>query len=136
MTITKNIIIDLLPAYLSGDASDDTKRLVEEYLRTDPSIAQTLREASEPPVPRDAHPPIPTDVQLASLMRTRSLIRIRSWVMAFAIFFTLVPFSFLHKAGTTYWLFLESPTSAGVYFFLGLSCWIAYAVLRHRSRDL
>jgi anti-sigma factor RsiW len=39
MKISRNIIRDLLPAYLEGEASADTVALVEEFLRGDPELA-------------------------------------------------------------------------------------------------
>lgn len=38
MTVTRDVIYDLLPTYFSGDASADTRRLVEEFLATDPEL--------------------------------------------------------------------------------------------------
>ena len=37
MKITQNVVMDLLPVYLSGEASPDTKDLIEEFLRQDPA---------------------------------------------------------------------------------------------------
>jgi hypothetical protein len=38
MTITRDVIYDLLPSYFAGDVSDDTRRLVDEFLATDPEF--------------------------------------------------------------------------------------------------
>lgn len=38
--ITRDIIQDLLPIYLAGEASKDTAALVEQYLKTDPELAK------------------------------------------------------------------------------------------------
>jgi anti-sigma factor RsiW len=40
MEIARNTILDLLPLYLSGEASPETQALVEEYLETDPELAE------------------------------------------------------------------------------------------------
>ena len=40
MTITRDVIYDLLPSYFAGDASDDTRALVEAYFETDPEFAR------------------------------------------------------------------------------------------------
>ena len=42
MNVTRNVIDDLLPAYLSGEASPDTVALVDEFLRQDPELARTV----------------------------------------------------------------------------------------------
>ena len=40
MKVTRDVIYDLLPAYFAGDASDDTRALVEAYFETDPEFAR------------------------------------------------------------------------------------------------
>ena len=36
MNITRHVVADLLPAYLSGEASADTKALIDELAARDP----------------------------------------------------------------------------------------------------
>ena len=38
MTVTRNVIYDLLPAYFAGEVSADTRTLVDEFLETDPEL--------------------------------------------------------------------------------------------------
>jgi len=40
MTITRDVIYDLLPAYFAGEVSADTRTLIEEFLATDPEFAR------------------------------------------------------------------------------------------------
>ena len=40
MKVTRDVIYDLLPSYFAGDASDDTRALVEAYFATDPEFAR------------------------------------------------------------------------------------------------
>src|SRR6185295_5930612 len=40
MKVTRDVIYDLLPSYFAGDASDDTRALVEAYFETDPEFAR------------------------------------------------------------------------------------------------
>jgi hypothetical protein len=56
--------------------------------------------------------------------------------MGFAIFFSLVPFSFVSTGGRTWWLLRDAPGSAGVYAAVGIVLWLVYAVERSRSRSL
>jgi hypothetical protein len=54
--ITQNIILDLLPLYLSGEASADSAALVEKYLEANPELAKSIKQGkqiglSEVPVP-------------------------------------------------------------------------------------
>ena len=40
MTVTRDVILDLLPLYFAGQVSADTKTLVDEFLQTDPDFAR------------------------------------------------------------------------------------------------
>jgi hypothetical protein len=62
MAVTQNVILDLLPLYLSEEASPDTRVLVQEHLDNDPNLAQLaaewknrLPEPPPAPVNPDAH---------------------------------------------------------------------------------
>jgi hypothetical protein len=81
-------------------------------------------------------PPAARLDEMESLRRARRLVRARSWVLGFAIFFSLAPCSVANFAGQTHWLFLESPKAALGYGAIGVVFWIAYFVVRHRSRTL
>jgi hypothetical protein len=56
MDITRDIVLDLLPLYIAGEVSDDTKIIVERFLETDPSLASMVEQATgigfnEVPIP-------------------------------------------------------------------------------------
>ena len=40
MKVTREVIYDLLPSYFAGDASNDTRALIEAYFETDPEFAR------------------------------------------------------------------------------------------------
>ena len=40
MRVTRDVIYDLLPAYFAGEASVDTRALVEDFLATDPELGR------------------------------------------------------------------------------------------------
>ena len=44
MNITREVVTDLLPIYFAGEASGDTKVLVEDYFRQDPDFERIGRE--------------------------------------------------------------------------------------------
>ena len=51
MKLEREVIIDLLPAYFSGEASAATRMLVEDYFREDPEFEACpsgRRRAGEP----------------------------------------------------------------------------------------
>ena len=89
MKITRDIVKDLLAVYLAGDASGDTRALVEDWLRTDQELAAQLAQARRIDLPIVAAPP-PT-AEKRSLDRTRRYLRGRSVVLAMAIYFSILP---------------------------------------------
>jgi hypothetical protein len=52
MEITRSVILDLLPLYQSGEASADTRAIVEEYLRRDPTLQRLIEPPAVEPQPR------------------------------------------------------------------------------------
>ena len=135
MNITKNIINDLVPLYLANECSADTRALIDDFFRQNPKEAAEIRRIMSAPVPGAVPAPARLD-EMAALLKARGLVNRRSWLMAFAIFFSLTPFSFLHTGERTYWFFKEAPQAALVYGALGAILWIAYAVIRNRSQIL
>jgi hypothetical protein len=47
MTVTRDVIYDLLPAYFAGDVSADTRALVDEFCATDPEFGRMMRRFRE-----------------------------------------------------------------------------------------
>lgn len=135
MNITKNIIADLFPLYLEKECSPETHALVEEYLQRNPQDADELRRVASTSLPGRA--PSAKDLdETRSLREARRVVRRRSWVLGFAIFFSLAPFSIVYTGEKTYWLLRDAPGTALVYGALAVACWIAWTVLRNRSRSL
>jgi ferric-dicitrate binding protein FerR (iron transport regulator) len=135
MNITKNVIADLFPLYLEQECSPETRALVEEYCQRNPQDALELRRIASIALPGGSPPAKDLD-ETRSLREARRLVRRRSWVLGFAIFFSLAPFSVLHTGERTYWLLREAPGTAVIYGVLALACWTAWTVMRIRSRSL
>ena len=59
MAVTRDVILDLLPLYLSEEASSDSRALVREHLDKDPELARLAQEwkgrLPDPP-PAPVHP--------------------------------------------------------------------------------
>lgn len=135
MNITKGVIADLFPLYLEKECSPDTRLLVEEYFQRNPQDARELHRIASTSLPGGA--PAAKDLdETRSLRQARRVVRRRSWVLGFAIFFSLAPFSVLHTGDRTYWLLQEAPGTALIYGALALVCWIVWTVMRNRSRSL
>ena len=79
MNPTRDIITDLLPLYFSGEASADTRALVEEYFVQDPEFERMARRMAES---LKALQIAPTDddeeLEKRTLLRTRSELRTKN----------------------------------------------------------
>jgi hypothetical protein len=131
MQVTRNVIVDLMPLYNSGEASHDTRALVEDYLRRDPALRQLVdaNEGQEPP------PTPPSNAERIVIEKTRTLLRRRQWVMAFALLCTLLPLSFGDLGGGfTFVMFRDMPWSRALWSVAGM-LWFWYARLHRGARS-
>ena len=85
MNISKEVIRDLLPAYVAGEASGDTRALVESALAEDAALRAEAAMLGTVPAEQAAPP---GDLGLETLKRTQRLLRRRAVVAGFSIFFS------------------------------------------------
>ncbi len=135
MNVTQNVIHDLLPAYLAGEASADTAALVEEFLRLDPDLARTVESLRAGPLP-DLPAALQPTREKETLNMTKQLLWWRGLLMGLAIFLTLLPMSVRFGDGRIRWIFLqEMPLPATALVCLGaLTCWCGFLYVRRRLR--
>lgn len=84
MKVTRDVILDVLPLYLAGEASRDTQALVKEYLEHDPDLAQLARQWQERlpgPPPAPMHP----DAQALAYHEAKRQIAIKTVGLGVAI---------------------------------------------------
>jgi hypothetical protein len=89
MKVTRNVILDLLPLYLAGEASEDTRRLVEHYLETDPRLTQMAQQAQETKLPDDIPIPLTEDDEVKAFNKTKRLMWQHTLFLLLAVFFTI-----------------------------------------------
>jgi hypothetical protein len=128
--ITREIITDLYPLYVSGDASADTRRLVEAYMKEDPEILRTLEEAGRDPIAVQAAPSLPPDLELKTLARVKRRLLGPMWLLRFAILFSC--FSFGRIVADT--SFDVSPRGFIVTAVIALCFWVAFFVKLFRGQ--
>jgi predicted anti-sigma-YlaC factor YlaD len=104
MSISRNVIMDLLPVYLAGEASEDTRTLIEEYLQTDKELAQMVTESNKTPFTQNIEAPVNKETELASLERVQAMIQRTILVTAGAVVFTCVTLM-LVTAGLVYLIY-------------------------------
>ena len=134
MKITRDVINDLLPVYFAGEASADTKQLVEGFFREDPELARLAQMHAR--LNLDAPAMQAPDAEAEALARTRRAIRRRSWLMAIAIFCSLVPFTtaFESGRGVIFFMWRDAPPIALAFQMAGCGLWIAYYLANRRLR--
>jgi predicted anti-sigma-YlaC factor YlaD len=139
MSVKREVILDLLPVYLAGEASPATRALVEEFLAQDPEFAQSVRSQQEDTSLRTLLPELPPELELKSLRRTRYLLGWQRWLFGLGIGFSVVALTseFSFKEGHLrefHFLIRDYPSAFGTCVVIGLACWIAYFCIRHRLR--
>ena len=124
MSITDNVVRDLLPLVHAGEASADTRALVEAYLTSHPELAEESRRAESWTLP--AVTAVHNDERQA-LRRTKKLLSRRSWALALGCFFTGMPLSFRASSDSFQFLLLpEHPWIAAVSLCMGIAAWLVY----------
>lgn len=135
MKVTREVIHDLLPAYLAGEASADTVALIEEFLRQDPELAGTVETLRSPLLPEAPIRLRPTQ-EKETLDMTKRLLRWKGILMGVALFLTLFPLSFRFDNGRITWQFFRDAPAGATAFVLmaALVCWGSFLYIRQRLR--
>jgi len=141
MNVTREVILDLLPVYLSGEASPATRALVEEFLKQDPELAQRIRLQWTKNFAKVSPSALPPDLELRSLRRARKLIGLQRWLFGFGITFAALSLS--NQTTFEGWhlkefhfLLRDYPVEMGICVALGVICWTAYFLIRRRLRTI
>ena len=140
MNITRDVVADLLPAYLAGEASADTRALVEEFARQDAEFARLLAaQRSELALGaqalREPAAGLPPDHELRTLERTRRMAARLRWLMALALAFTAFPLSFVFQGGRlTFLLVRDVPVVALASWVTAATFWLLFLSTRRRLR--
>ena len=136
MNVTRDVIEDLLPLYVAGEASRGTSTLVEASLKRDADLARLARGMANS-LPAERTPKLlGEDAEMRSIRRTKNMLTWKSWLLGLGIFHTLLPFSFvLSTEHGMRWLVIGNPPQwPGMLFYGALAtvCWVGYFTLRRR----
>jgi len=126
MTVHENVILDLLPSVRSGQASAESRALVESYLDAHPQIAKF---AALMPTPDPG-------LELRALGRTRRELGRASWEKALAITFTLLPFSFATDGTHFRFLLADQPGMIVGLAVCAAAFWARYFLAVKRRQTL
>ena len=134
MDISRDVVMDLLTLVEAGEASEDSKALVESCLAQDPELAR----AAKARMPRLSSPDIPApltkEVEMKTLERAKKLLNWRSVALACGIFFAVAPVTYSANTKTWSWTLLESPLGVLLSAVLAAVCWTVFFWIRHSLR--
>jgi hypothetical protein len=138
MKITREVIADLLPLYVAGEASPQSCALVEEYLRQDAELRQQFDLSGAGILTKPSPPALPPDLALKSLRRTRGLLRWQRRLYGWGIGLTIASFGgvgVFDGGHFAFHLFMRDyPRIFIPCISLAISCWVNYFILLWLSR--
>lgn len=103
-TLHRNVILDLLPVYIAGEASAETRALVEGYAQDDPQVARIIRAGT--PEIRDfsAAAAAPDILERKTIQRVRRSIRRQMAYVAMAtVALLMIPLVAMQFTGEVNW---------------------------------
>ena len=136
MNVPKEVILDLLPIYLAGEASPATRAWLEEYLANDPDLADRVQRERTKIFNHAALPQASPDIELRALQRTRRMMTQLRWLFGLGMAFSAVAVAFeiSFRPVKIRLLLLYYPLQLVPCLALGAACWTAYFLLRRRLR--
>lgn len=140
MNISREVVTDLLPVYFSGEASNDTKSLVEDYFRENPDFERLARSAGTPLETLRTTPPLAADSEKEKrdIESIRCGLDRRKWLFGLSLFFTLSPLSSYLRHGHLESLMVGDALWAAAFdWSMAALFWFLYfAQLRRRAGSL
>jgi hypothetical protein len=130
MNVTRDVVSDLWPLYVAGEASADTRQLVDAFLASDPEFRERLEATVALPASDVRSAP---DAEVAALKRTRDLVYGRSWLRGLrlcALVFTV----FAIKRAITEINWSTTPLLFLTEGIIAIVLWTAYVLLLRRYR--
>ena len=125
MSITRDVVKDLVTVYLAGEASADTRSLVEDWLPSDPALASPVERSRGLELPAVAAPE-PT-AEKRAFDRTRRRLRGRGIVLGAAIYFSTLPLTVTFGSDGFHGLLLEDWPARAVALAVAAALWVVYS---------
>jgi hypothetical protein len=107
MDVTRDVILDLLPIYLAGEATQDTKDLVERYLENDQELAALAKKIMELDHIKDIKMPLDSEDQMKAYLEAQRIIKQRTITLAGIIAAALL--SLLSLGALIYFMLVSVP---------------------------
>ena len=127
MNVSESVIRDLYVLVQAGEASADTRALVDAWLAGHPALAEELRRSESWTLPAVAASR-PPNAERDALRRTKALLARRSWSMGMGFLFTGLPLSFEWDHNGLHFLLIPAHTGfALLSLALGIAGWVVFA---------
>ena len=142
MKLEREVIIDLLPAYFSGEASAATRTLVEDFFRENPDFEKSARSAAGPLEGLKVAPPKPDpEKEKLALERARMVTETRTSFFWLAVISTLMLFLFRIQNGKVIWIVWSGSASGSgsrgpLFIAMAVFFWLFYFYARSRTTPL
>jgi len=146
MKLEREVIIDLLPAYFSGEASAATRRLVEDFFRENPDFEKSARSAAGPLQSLKAAPSrlgagLDPEKEKLALERARMVTETRTSFFWLAVISTLMLFLFRIQNGKLIWIIWSGSASGfgsrgALFIAMAVFFWLFYFYARSRTTPL
>lgn len=132
MNLPEPVLRDLLTVVLSGEASPESRRLVDDYARDHAEFARLLQSNDALGAILPAQVP---DREMESLKRTKEMLRLKSILLGMALAFTLLPLAFVFENGViTFFLLRDATGAAAGLWCVAAASWVAYFVISRSLR--
>ncbi len=98
MNVTRNVVLDLIPLYAANELSEDSRRIVEDFLKTDPELAALVKKMAANGM-RGTPPAAPSrDTELRAFAQAKKFLLVRTviWIFA-ALLFAAILFFYLGR---------------------------------------
>jgi hypothetical protein len=93
MNVTREVIADLWPLVAAGEASTDSRALVDEFLRGDPAFAQELKVQDAERLIGGVAPALPPSRESQALAQTKRALHGHDWLLFAAMMATAQAFA-------------------------------------------
>jgi hypothetical protein len=124
MNVTREVVTDLWPAYAAGEASADTRTLVDEFLRQDPEFARLVQNERDEQLRAQVVPALPADRETRAFCQTKKQLHGWDWLHFLAILFSAFAFGRIISDTS----FDVSPRNFIITALIAAGFWIAYFV--------
>src|SRR5215813_11796162 len=137
MKLEREVIVDLLPAYFSGEASAATRKLVEEYFREHPDFEQSARKAgSSLETLKTAPRAVDAEKEKLAFERVRGITETRTSFLWMAVISTLILFLFRIQNGKIVWILWTKPMAGILFACTAAFLWLFYFYTLRRNEPL